>query len=186
MNARVEHSSFDPKKAVGFDLAAGQVCLTDNERAVIVPAAALSAVIAAAGETSARELGLALGRSLGGRIGTIRDDKVEDVVSELSRQLSIAGLGTLTLERWGRAMVIAVTGSAIDNDPFLAAVVEGMLGTASGRDLRTHPLSREGETVRVLVGNVASIERVVGWLAEGTSFGDAIVRLHAPRDGGAS
>jgi hypothetical protein len=181
MNARVEHSSFDPKKAVGFDLATGQVCLSDNERAVIVPAAALSAVIAAAGETAARELGRSLGRTVGGRVGNVREQKIEDVVSVLARELAVVGLGTLALERWGRALVVTVSDAGVDHDGFLAAVVEGMLAAASGRELRTHPLGREGSTLRVLVGNVAAIERVVGWLAEGTSFGDAIVRLHAPK-----
>ena len=181
MNARVEHSSFDPKKAVGFDLANGQVCLSDNERAVIVPAGALSAVLAAAGETAARELGRAMGRTLGGRLGSVRDQPVENVVSLFARELAIVGLGTLSLERWGRALVITVSDAGVENDAFIAALIEGMLASASGRDLRTHPLGREGSTVRVLVANVAAIERVVTWMADGTSFGDAIVRLHAPR-----
>jgi hypothetical protein len=187
MNPRVEHSSFDPKKAVTFDLPNGQVRLTeasDNERAVIVPAAALATVVAAAGETASRELGRSLGRTLGGRvagrIGNVREAKLDDVLGELATELAIVGLGTMAIERWGRALVVAIDRAPIENDPFLAAVVEGMLAAASGRELRTVPLSREGTRLRVLVGNVASIERVVSWLAEGTAWGEALTRLHDP------
>lgn len=184
----MEHSSFDPKKAVTFDLPNGQVRLTqgsDNDRAVIVPAAALSAVAAAAGETASRELGRTLGRTLGARIrertGNVREAKLDDVLLELATELAIVGFGNLTAERWGRALVVVIDGAPLDNDALLAALVEGMLAAASGRELRTTPLAREGSRLRVLVGNVASIERVVAWIAEGTSWGDAITRLHTPR-----
>lgn len=188
MNSPVEHSSFDPKKAVTFDLPKGQVRLTepsDNERAVIVPAGALAAVIAAAGDTASRELGRSIGRTLGGRVagrlGNVRDAKLDDVLSELATELAIVGLGTLEIERWGRALVVSVDHAPIDHDGFLGALVEGLLSAASGRDLRTAPLSREGSRLRVLVGNVASIERVVAWIGEGIAWGEALTRLHAPR-----
>ena len=190
----MEHSSFDPKKAVTFDLPAGQVRLTagtDTSRAVIVPAAALSAVANAAGETAARELGLATGRMLGARVATrlespaaVRDASLDRVVAELATELAVVGLGTLALERWGRALIATITDSPIDGaagDALLAAVIEGMLASSSGRDVRTLPLARTGNLLRVLVANVASIERVVTMLGEGVSWGDAITRLHAPR-----
>jgi len=190
----VEHSSFDPKKAVTFDLPAGQVRLTagsDNDRAVIVPAAALSAVANAAGETAARELGLATGRMLGARVAgrledpaAVREAALDRVVAELATELAIVGLGTLALERWGRALVVTVTDSPIEGaagDALIAAVIEGMLASASGRDVRTLPLARTENLLRVLVANVASIERVVAMLRDGVSWGDAITRLHAPR-----
>jgi hypothetical protein len=199
----VKHSSFDAKKAITFDLPTGQVRLAsgvsgevdsgaDIGRSVIVPAEALATIAAVAGETATRELGRALGRSLGLRVRArvghadadsdqrVRDASIEDVVHELSTELAISGFGTLGLERWGRALVLVVMG-APPSDVLLAAIVEGMLATATGRDVRTTALARDGENLRVLVGNVASIERVIGWLSEGTSWGDAITRLHAPR-----
>ncbi len=188
MNSPVEHSSFDPKKAVTFDLPNGQVRLTeasDNERAVIVPAAALAAVVVAAGDTASRDLGRTLGRTLGGRVagrmGNVREAKLDDVLHELATELAIVGLGTLAIERWGRALVVSVDHAPIDHDGFLAALVEGMLAAASGRELRTAPLAREGGRLRVLVGNMASIERVVAWIHEGIAWGEALTRLHAPR-----
>lgn len=190
----MEHSSFDPNKAVTFDLPAGQVRLaagTDNDAAVIVPAAALSAVATAAGETATRELGRAMGRMLGARVSNrlesparVRDASLDRVVAELATELAIVGLGTLSLERWGRALVVTVSDSPVEGaagDTLLAAVVEGMLGAASGREVRTLPLARDGRMLRVLVANVASIERVIGWMNDGVSWGDAITRLHAPR-----
>ncbi len=191
--------SFDAKKAITFDLPTGQVRLTsgtdsatDTGRSVIVPADALATIAAVAGDTATRELGRTLGRTLGlrvrSRVGAeessseerVRNASIEDVVVELSTELAIAGFGTLGVERWGRALVLLVIG-APPSDVLLAAIVEGMLSTATGRDLRTTPLARDGDRLRVLVGNVASIERVIGWLGEGTSWGDAITRLHAPR-----
>jgi hypothetical protein len=82
------------------------------------------------------------------------------------------------------ALIVTVSNSPVEGpagDVLLAAVIEGMLGAASGRDVRTLPLSRDQGLLRVLVANVASIERVVAWIAEGVSWGDAITRLHAPR-----
>jgi len=198
MTAFVEHSPFDPKKAVTFDLPNGQVRLasgaddshreTDNGRAVIVPAAALGVLAAAAGETASRELGRSIGRSLGARVHArldVRGGSLDAVVTELATELALVGLGTLSVERWGRALIVCVSDSPLGGatgDALLAAALEGMLSSASGRELRTTPLAREGAQLRVLVGNVASIERVIGWLAEGVSWGDAITRLHAPRE----
>jgi hypothetical protein len=192
----VEHSSFDPKKAVTFDLSAGQVRLaagtdTDTHRAVIVPAAALSAVANAAGETATRELGRTIGRALGARVAdrlenpaAVREAALDRIVAELAAELAIVGLGTMALERWGRALIVTVTDAPVEGmagDVLLAAVIEGMLCAASGRNVRTLPVYRSGNLVRVLVANVASIERVVAWMGEGISWGDAITRLHAPR-----
>jgi hypothetical protein len=201
MSAFVEHSPFDPKKAVTFDLPNGQVRLTagpsslvaedshrgiDNGRAVIVPAAALGALAATAGEAAARELGRSIGRALGARVHDrldVHGGSLDAVVSELATELAIVGLGTLSLERWGRALVVCISDaplSGVAGDALLAAAVEGMLASASGRTVCTTPLARDGQHLRVLVGNVASIERVIGWLAEGVAWGDAITRLHAP------
>jgi hypothetical protein len=186
----------DPKKAVTFDLANGQVRLgpseepeaSDTRRAVIVPAAAFSALIAAAGEVAARDLGRALGRGIGDRVRTrmsVREAGVEQVTSELATELALVGLGTLAFERWGRALVAVVGAAPVEGatgDAFIAATLEGALAAASGRELRTLPLARMGNELRVLVANVATIERAHGLIAEGASWGDAITRLH----GGAS
>lgn len=192
----MEHSSLDPKKAVTFDLESGQVRLgtseassgSDNGRSVIVPAAALSAVISAVGEVAARDLGRALGRQLGERLRgrlDVRDASPERVTAELATELAIVGLGTLSFERWGRALTAIVTRSPFEGtagDALLGAVLEGALAVATHRELRALPLSHDGQSVRILLGNVATIERVIGWLGEGLSWGDAITRLH----GGAS
>ncbi|MBI2391828.1 MAG: hypothetical protein HYV09_19715 [Deltaproteobacteria bacterium] len=159
---------------------------------MIVPAAALGVLAAAAGETATRELGRTLGRSLGARVaerlsasgGHVRDASLEAVLEGLAGELAIVGLGALSMERWGRALLVCVSDAPVEGaigDALLAAVIEGMLAAASGRELRTLPVAREGARLRVLVANVASIERVGEWLGQGLSWGDALVRLHAPR-----
>ncbi|MGZ3417285.1 MAG: hypothetical protein ACXVEF_24455 [Polyangiales bacterium] len=161
---------------------------SDNTRGVIVPAAALSAVISAAGEVAARDLGHALGRQLGERLRQrldVREASPEQVTAELATELAIVGLGTLSFERWGRALVGVIAGAPFEgktSDALLAAALESALSVATHREVRALPIARNEGRVRILLGNVASIERVVGWLAEGVSWGDAITRLH----GGAS
>jgi hypothetical protein len=188
----LEHSSLDPKKAVTFDLESGQVRLgapeatsgSDSVRSVIVPAAALSAVISAAGEVAARDLGRALGRQLGDRLRgrlDVREASPDRVTTELATELALVGLGTLSFERWGRALVAVMASSPLEGnagDALLAALLEGAISIATHRELRALPLSHEAGSTRFLLGNVASIERVIGWLAEGVSWGDAITRLH--------
>lgn len=195
----MEHSSFDPKKAVTFDLPNGQVRLgqassegSDNDRSVIVPAGALAALVTAAGEVAAHDLGRALGRTLGARVrerldgeAHVREASVERVAAELAAELAIVGLGTLSFERWGRALCVLVSGAPGEGramEMLLGTVVESMMSAATGRDVRTTPIARDRGVVRFLVGNVASIERVVGWMSEGVAWGDALTRLHAPRE----
>lgn len=194
MTASVEHSPFDPKKAVTFDLPNGQVHLvpghveSDNGRAVIVPAAALDALAAAAGEPAARELGLSIGRSLGTRLSgrlDVRSGGLDEVVTELATEVALVGLGTLSLERWGRALVVCVSEVPLNGRPgdaLITAAIEGLLSVATGREVRALLLAREGASLRVLVGKGASIERVAGWLAGGVAWGEALTRLHAPHE----
>jgi hypothetical protein len=185
------------RRTVEFDLPMGRVRLGEEEsaRAVVVPAAALLAMARVAGSVAAAELGHAIGGRLGRRVAArlagaegVRGSAVERVASELAHELSLVGFGLLSLERWGRALVVAIddapasTPAAPEDDVLLASIVESMFAAASGRELlRAHPLARDGARMRVLLANVAAIERVVAWLAEGSGWGDAIMRLHAGR-----
>lgn len=196
MTAAVEHSPFDPKNAVTFDLPNGQVRLAsghpeaDNGRAVIVPAAALAALAAAAGDGPAHALGRAIGESLGARVKARLDvsgGSLDAVLGELATELALVGLGTLSIERWGRALVLCVSDAPFataSGDALLAAALSAMVSAASGREVHTTPLARDGRDLRVLVGNGASVERVQGWLTAGVAWGEAITRLHAPAASG--
>jgi hypothetical protein len=103
------------------------------------------------------------------------------MVEHLGGDLALAGFGSLGAEVWGRALVFTVTGSPLghDGDALLAAVLDGALQRALGRDAAVVPIDRADERVRLVVVNRATGSRVRQWLAEGVTWGDALSRLSA-------
>jgi hypothetical protein len=107
---------------------------------------------------------------------------VDTVVEHLGGELALVGLGSLGLERWGRALVLVVDQSPLgaEGDGLLEALLEGALEAAAGRAVRALRLGRDAVRARFLIGGAAGVEKVRAWLAEGVPWGDALVRLHAP------
>lgn len=184
-------SPFDPKHAVTFDLAHGLVHLEGAPSRLLVPAEALSALAAAAGDDAARAFGKALGAPLGSRVayrlvgaeGT-RTASVEAVVDHLGGELALAGLGSLSLERWGRALLLVVDASPLADSAVLGYALAAALSSATGRDVSVARLAKDGARSRYLVASASSADRAAKWIAEGVSWGDVLVRLHAPAEGG--
>lgn len=184
------HAPFDPSKAITFDLAHGQVRLDETPPRALVPAEALAALANAAGreasEAFAKALGEPLGqrvaRRLGGSADKAREASVDEVVDHLGGELALAGLGSLSLERWGRAVVLVVDQSPLlgAGEGLLAAILSSALRGATGRDARCAPLMREGVRTRFLVASEKAAERAQGWLKDGASWGDVLARLHTP------
>jgi hypothetical protein len=181
---------FDPSKAVTFDLSHGLVHLEGAPSRLLVPAEALRALTEAAGSgaTAAfgRAIGEAMGRRAASRLGAgqgVDAAPVESVVEHLGGELALAGLGSLGLERWGRALVLVVDQSPLGagGDGLLGAALAGALEAAAGREVRTLLLGRDGVRARFLVGGRAGVARVEAWLEAGVPWGEALVRLHAPR-----
>jgi len=108
---------------------------------------------------------------------------VEVVVEHLGGELALAGLGSLALERWGRAAVLVVDQSPLGagGDAVLEGVLAGAIAAAAGRPALALLLGREGSRARFLLGSDAGVTRVRAWLAGGVPWGEALVRLHAPR-----
>jgi hypothetical protein len=178
---------FDPTKAVTFDLAHGLVHLEDAPSRVLVPAEALAALAEAAGPDQARSFARTLGEPLGRRVarrlsdgGGPRAASIDAVMEHLAGELALAGLGVLSLERWGRALVLVVDQCPLGKkgEALLAGVLEGAVGAAGGVDLHCVPLMSDGPRTRVLLSAAAAADRVRGWIKEGVSFGDVLVRLH--------
>jgi hypothetical protein len=188
---------FDPSKSVTFDLAHGQVHLDGAPSRVLVPAAGLLGICAAAGADATAALGRAIGESMGRRVasrfaasaegsGGARAASLESVVDHLGGELALAGLGSFAIERWGRALVLVVDQSPLgaEGDGLLAAVLESAVGEATGRSVRTGLLGRDAVRARFLVAAAAALQKVKGWLEEGSSWGDALAKLHAPAPAG--
>jgi hypothetical protein len=177
----------DLTRALRFDLPHGAVRL-DGDPALVVSAKALGQLLSSAtAETRATvggEVGAAMGARVQTRLGSadaVRGASLESAVTHLSAELSLGGFGTLALERWGRALVVHVTGAPIDAPDFFASLVASAVSHATGASAFSTVLdSKDG--VRVLIASQAAAQRVHGWLDQGVAWAEAVARLQ----GGAS
>jgi hypothetical protein len=172
---------FNPSGSVSFDLVRGRVDCGGEH--VLVPADALVDLCRAAGDEAVtdfgRRLGTAAGRRIADRLGDTSSASLEEVLEHLGGELALLGLGSLGLERWGRALVLTVDGAPFGQqlDLLLSAVLEGALQRAFGRDCRAAKLVRDDRQVRFLITNAESANRASQWLAAGLSHGDVLTRL---------
>jgi hypothetical protein len=182
-------AGFDPTHSVRFDLPRGSVIAGGEERHVLLPCAALNDLVLVAGTEAAaavgRTLGASIGKRIAGRLGGVtglRGSTLEEVVRDLAGELATLGLGVASVERWGRALVVAVERPAIADLPFLASILEGTLEAASEAPVRCTSLGRDGAIVRVLVAGEAAVGRARAMLDTGATWGDVLARLQ--RGGG--
>ncbi len=184
---------FDPSQAVTFDLTHGLVHLEGAQSRLLVPAGALLALTGAAGAEAtaafARAIGDAMGRRVSARLGEgaggVGAASVETVVEHLGGELALAGLGSLGLERWGRAAVLVVDQSplGVAGDGVLEGVLAASIEASAGRSVHVVRLGRDGVRARFLLGGPAGVEKMRAWLAAGVPWGEALVRLHTPQPG---
>lgn len=150
---------------------------------MLVPADALVDLCRSAGDEAVsdfgRRLGTAAGRRVAERLGDTSSATLEEVLEHLGGELALLGLGSLGLERWGRALVLTVDGGPFGAqlDRLLAAVLEGALQRAFGRDVHAAKLVRDDRQVRFLIASAASAGKVTEWLGSGLSYGDVLTRL---------
>lgn len=184
---------FDPSEAVTFDLAFGHVHLDGAPTRVMVPADALLALCEAAGEDEAANLGHAIGDAMGRRVAVrlgpdpdkraeaVRAAGFERAVSELAGELALIGLGALSAERWGRALVFVVDQCPMGDggDPLVAVILQAALRALTGNaQARMLPLVREGARSRFLLVSGAAVEGVRERLERGESWGAVLAALH--------
>jgi hypothetical protein len=174
--------SFDPTHAVRFDLPHGSVRAGGDggERVLLVPTSALDDLLLSAPQDAVEALGRALGAAIGRRAATRMDPRtaaIDAFVTQLSGEAALVGVGALSIERWGRALVVVVVDSPLGGT-LLAALIAAAIASASGRQVATALLSRDERAARVLVGSDASIARVREWIVSGMPWGDALVKLH--------
>jgi hypothetical protein len=128
-----------------------------------------------------RALGSSIGKRIAARLGgadELRGASIERVITDIARELAVSGLGAVAIERWGRALVIAVDRPAVADLAFLASILEGVLEGASDTPVRCVSLGREGAIVRVLVASDSAIARARAMLNQGAAWGDVLARLH--------
>lgn len=190
---------FDPSRAITFDLARGTVQLEGAPLRVLVPADALVLLCRAAGPGPIAAFGRSIGEAMGRRVSSrlagakpgddqrpddgsaVRGATLETVVEHLGGEIALAGLGSLGLERWGRAMVMIIDQSplGIEGDGLLETMLEGAIEAATGKKVRARSLARDGVRTRFFIGSERSTYRVRAWLMQGVSWGEVLARLHA-------
>ena len=185
-------STFDPTEAVTFDLAYGHVHMDGAPNRVLVPSDALVELCEAAGEEATGALGHAIGTAMGRRVaarvareGEDRQSAVaratfELVVEQLAGELALAGLGSLAVERWGKAVVFVHDQSPLGErgDALLAEILQAATLALSNQGGRIVRLERSGVRARFLLVGAASVEGVRMRLREGQSWGTVLAKLH--------
>ncbi len=176
---------FNPSHTVEFDFARGVVELGGSAPRVLLPADLLRDLVAAAPEAArvdvGHRLGTELGRRVAERLGSAASDaSLAGVVEHLGGEIALTGLGSLGLERWGRALVLTVAGSPLGaaGDELLARVVEGALQRLFGRQTQAVLLGRIAAIARLLVVSPRTAARVRGWLDGGVGWAEVLGRLH--------
>jgi hypothetical protein len=175
----------DSFQGVKFDLGRGLVSVDDASYRVLVPSELLAELLAQSGSDTARDFGRRIGTEMGRRVSSRLGDKtkqasVEEMLGELGAELGLAGLGSLGVERWGRALVMTVGDSPLGRrgDGLIASVLEGAIQRALGRDAVLVLLGHSDHQLRLLVVSPRTAARVEQWLASGTPWTEALNRLH--------
>jgi hypothetical protein len=175
-------TTFDATGAVHFDLQKGAVKAgSDHEPVLLLPCAALDDLALSApaeAEVLARALGTAIGKRAAARLGHARDASVEAFVAQLAGQCAVAGVGALSVERWGRALVLVLDDSRLAG-PLLAPLIAAALEAALGKPVACGLLFRDARTARILAASEGAIKRTLDAIAGGAAWGEALTRLQA-------
>lgn len=180
--------SVDLSHAVTFHLPTGSVRTADDSNAAIVPTSALAELVRSSPTEARGRFGKAIGEGMGNRVAkrvggsaALLAGGLELVTTHLAGEVAIAGLGTLSIERWGRALVFHWTGVPVELSEVLVGILEGAIASATGRSATCILLSAQGG-MRFLATSERAAGRVRGWMDEGAPWADALTRLQ----GGAS
>ena len=152
-----------------------------GEPVVVLSAHAVETLLRAAPAGSRVDLGRDVGTTMGRRVSQklggssgVRGASLETVVSELAAEIALAGLGELELERWGRAMIIGLSGGPLAQQAeMLAGLIGGAVSAATSADAAAVSVG-EG---RYFVGSPRACERLRSLITHGTAWSEAIARM---------
>jgi hypothetical protein len=180
----MDTSSFDPTRAVVFDLNRGQVALSGGGSVLLVPTQAITELCGELEPASVRQLGVSFGKQAGARVrarlGASAVPSLEVIVDQLGGELALAGLGSLAIERWGQALVVRIENCPLgpQGQELMSAYIESALYAVVAREVIALGLERKSQSFRLLLCGKAASVRVKGFLSSGGSWGDALVALH--------
>jgi uncharacterized protein YunC (DUF1805 family) len=180
----MDTSSFDPTRAVVFDLERGRVAFEGGAPLLLVPAELVAAICGRLEVGVVRQLGIVLGRQAGvrvrARLGQALMPSLELMVEQLGGELALAGFGAFSVERWGQALVVRIDGYplAAQGQELMGGYVEGALQATVEREVTALTLERTERTLRLLLCSKAASARVKGWMLAGSSWADALGALN--------
>jgi hypothetical protein len=175
-----ESRGFDPGGYFAFDLARGAVHTRHGERVLVLASDVLSPLVSSAvrgGDlTAVRSFGKRIGEDAARSLGSeVKSASPEAVITHASGMLALLGWGSLLLERWGHALVLALEGApALDNERLgLAALLGGVLTSLGGRDVACVPV----DNTRFVIVHPSIAEAVWSWSKDGAELTTVIARL---------
>lgn len=152
-----------------------------GEPVVVLSAQALETLLRAAPSASRVDMGRDIGQQMGKHVADglggadgVRNASIEDVIGALATEIALAGLGEVALERWGRAMVIALSGGPLAHQTEL---LSGVLGGAIAAATNSNASAVSIGDGKYFVGSARSCDRLRAQITSGTTFGEAIARM---------
>lgn len=148
---------------------------------LLVPCSALDELALSApaeAEVLGRALGAAIGKRAAGRMPDPAQATMESFVTQLAGECAVSGVGVLSVERWGRALVMVIEESSLAG-PLLAPLVGSALEAALGKRVAATLLARDARLARVLVASENAVARAREAIASGTAWGEVLAQLNA-------
>lgn len=180
--------AFNPASAVVFDLAEGRVRRAKGQPVVLLAAPVLVQLCSSLDAEQQLKLGNAMGAAAGASVQANHNWTLPQVVEQLGGEISLAGLGSLAMERWGAALVVQVQGCPLGaaGPTVMGGYVEGALQALVGRTVNAVAIETTETSFRLLLCGQAAASRVKQWISSGRSFGDALASLQSPAAQGAN
>jgi hypothetical protein len=173
---------FDPTRAIIYDLARGQLKDEEGAARVNLPVHLLLRLCEEAGEEASRDFAHSLGSEIGRRIRDRMGDAamkatIESWTEHLGGQFALIGLGDLSVERWGRALVVRITGAPQGSQQLLGLILGSALQRALGR--QPVPIAfNDPESVSFLIVSHAAAAKAYVLAAQGQGLGQVVEALH--------
>lgn len=180
---------FDPTRAIVYDLARGHLRDDEGASRLNLPTHLLLRLCESAGPETARDFAASLGEELGRRIfDRLGDDRltasIEAWTEHLGGQLALLGLGNLSLEKWGKALVLRVAAIPQGTLTLLEGVLGGAIRRGLGRQVTVVGFLR-GDDGEFLVLSEAGAQKARTFAQSGTPLGQVVEELHKSSGGSA-
>lgn len=174
-------STYDPSGAVTFDLARGRVGMEKAPDMILAPREALHKLCEAAGPEAAQTFGRVMGRLMGQRVidGTPDFAKAspEQFIDRAHVEFALVGLGVVTLERWGNALLFVVDDAPLPTS-VVAAILTGYMQAVTARKVACVPIMADKKRARFFATDPSLAGTLISWLKQGASWGEVLLRLH--------